>query len=199
VSRAGNKQRRRLGSTIAAVASAFLLTGVSASSGSTGAIAQPMAIARAAAAVPLPFWERLDKDITSDKAQVPAPSANTSCPDRPNMLATSDTLLSLAELRDKDLQTLREKLDATYAKAAAAGLPSLTDATTLATKAAFEPLIRLMGKSTVTENLGPESDTLSELRLDLSLASRYTARNQALIAQLQHAQTQLESTSSHCD
>ncbi len=199
MSRVGRKWGRRLDSVIAAVASSLVLTGVALSSGSTGAIAQPAATAGTIAVVRLPFWERLDKDIASDTAQVPAPNASMPCPDRGEMLATSDTLLTLAELRDKDLQTLEEKLEPTYTKAEAAGLPALTETTTLKIRAAFQPLIRLMGESTVAKNLGLESDTMQELRLDLSLAGRYTARNQKLIGKLHHVQAELETTSVHCD
>ena len=186
----------RLGSAIAAAASALLLTGAASGSGSTGQLAQAAATD---AVAPLSFWERLDKDIAGDEAQVPAPNANTSCPDRPNMLAAADTLLTLAELRGKDLQTLKGRLASTYAKVKAAGRPSLTTTTTLTIRGALQPLIRLMGKSNVVQNLGPESDTEAELLLDLSLASRSAALNQTLIERLRHAQTQLESTSAHCD
>jgi hypothetical protein len=49
------------------------------------------------------------------------------------------------------------------------------------------------------KNLGAESDTLRDLRLDLILAERYTARNITLIARLDHAQQQLLGVSPHCD
>ncbi|MGA2295786.1 MAG: hypothetical protein ABSG24_11290 [Acidimicrobiales bacterium] len=130
------------------------------------------------------FWEGIDHAIAYDESRIPEPNADTECRQLESMQAKAATLLSEELSLGNDLKKLKDDISTRLT-------PGL--ATFQQDMAGLSGAINRINDVIMARNhIEGWNSALADLRADLGLSTRYLDQNQALVANIRHAQDLIE-------